>query len=423
MGILVNTTIQDSDNGFYLDGSFRSTEYYVEPIRGNVGVISPVNGIGGKLNLELGSLSLVNAQGSDVTPADDQDKLVLLASYVKKKAKSAADIDPNHFFADATERDAFFPLNLDQLRTGMEIILEDDGSGTRVIQRWLGEDQPTSYPVDADDKWQDESTGTLTAEQVKLLYESNENTNALVDSKKDILALLTLVNGDILSQVSIVVPPASLGLGNFMIDSANHTLSAINTTNAKRALMIVQSHTEQGANPPFKYSFGQAAINDIQPIKNEVQPFTPISFASTPMVTGDYTLWRGTYVVPAEAGVCMFSVTAKDLDDNDVLVTQGEITFNQIDVDGENDVLLELSNPVLLENNEDLTVQLSGAKVKGTTVNSAFVPRYAPYEQIVTLKELVTADNVYESIRMNDEGSTLRELYIRSNGTVTSRIV
>lgn len=65
---------------------------------------------------------------------------------VNFKQGSVSVIPDNLIFADTTARDLYFnPLNLDSLSVGLEISINDDGSGNRTIQKWIGPAKPSSY--------------------------------------------------------------------------------------------------------------------------------------------------------------------------------------------------------------------------------------------------------------------------------------
>jgi len=139
---------------------------------------------------------------------------------------SVSIIPDNLIFADAAARDAYFdPDRLDELITGLEILLEDDGSGNRIIERWVGESSPPSYPATPADFWVAIGGSSLTAAQIKVLYESNPETNALVDEALAILNKLSLEpNGDIKSSASFIFPPGSAQVGDSKISSGGRAV-------------------------------------------------------------------------------------------------------------------------------------------------------------------------------------------------------
>lgn len=114
------------------------------------------------------------------TEADWQNYLTELINF--NSGGGRARINPDHLFADAAARDAYFPTRQNELRQAQtEIILLDTGT----IQLWVGETDPTTYS--ATNNWLDEGT-IPTAAQIKTLYESNSDTNDFTDSEKSAVA-------------------------------------------------------------------------------------------------------------------------------------------------------------------------------------------------------------------------------------------
>lgn len=88
----------------------------------------------------------------------------------------------DYVFADRAARDTFFASNLNALLSGETIILiEDDGSGVTVVEIWTGETNPATYD---NALWKDITTEILSASDIKILYESNANTNAFTDDEQ-----------------------------------------------------------------------------------------------------------------------------------------------------------------------------------------------------------------------------------------------
>lgn len=151
-------------------------------------------------------------------------------------------IPDNLIFADAAARDAYFPSRLDELITGLEIILEDNGESPseRVLQRWLGANNPSTYPSNAGSFWHTLGGDELTASEIKTLYESNSNTNALTDADRAILDNLSLDNGQIRSDVTFIFPPGSVRIGDGIISSAARSASIRSASTGNMGLFNIQ---------------------------------------------------------------------------------------------------------------------------------------------------------------------------------------
>ncbi|MFA8451757.1 MAG: hypothetical protein ACEPOW_13770 [Bacteroidales bacterium] len=180
---------------------------------------------------------------------------------------SVSVIPDNLIFADAAARDAYFnPNRLDELVTALEIILEDDGSGNRVFQRWTGESNPSVYPGTPADFWFTEGSDILTAVQIKTLYESNADTNALTDDKLQILDFLSLdPSGDVRSSRTFVFPPGSIRIGDSVIESGGRMISAKSSSTGNQGAFLIQLFSGTQYSKATVYDHTQVgALFDVQ---------------------------------------------------------------------------------------------------------------------------------------------------------------
>ena len=116
----------------------------------------------------------------------ENNQIINLLSTVSLGSTTGA-VTLRHFFNNETNRDAYFPSNLSELRNN-----EDENtfilSGTQ-FQRWEGLDQPLTY---SNTDWLNVNV-TFSAADIKTLYESNADTNAFTDAEQTKLASLIVL--------------------------------------------------------------------------------------------------------------------------------------------------------------------------------------------------------------------------------------
>ena len=179
--ILSNITIKDATSGFFIDNKFIGFSYAVGSTSGDVVRLYPIDvDEGGIMEIELSTLTLQDDTGSDTTPVAVQDKAALLNTYVSKKkigsGSGGASFVPSQYrFADAAARDTYFTTNFNELRTGLDIVLIDNGAGSSVLQTWLGANSPSSYPPSPGTLWS--TLQIITAQEIATLYESISDVN------------------------------------------------------------------------------------------------------------------------------------------------------------------------------------------------------------------------------------------------------
>ena len=246
MRIIKNATVKNSDSGFFLNGSFNGLTYYVGSPSGGIVKLYPIEVPQRPMDIELSTLTLQDSGGTGTTPADEQDRAALLNSYVSKKKSIASGgaVNPNHRFVDVAARDAYFTTNFLELFPGIEIILIDDGAGATRLETWVGEGQLTSYPASPNDLWFFGTGATLTAGQVKTLYESNNDTNALIDAKLAILNQLTTDGDSIRSAVSWIFPAGSVIISDSVISSGGRMFAVRSLSTGNEGSLVIQLFTD-----------------------------------------------------------------------------------------------------------------------------------------------------------------------------------
>ena len=159
-------------------------------------------------------------------------------------------------FADIAARDTWAAANLDMLFNNVMqyTLIEVDGIGA---EQWGGEDTPTSYVAAG---WVLTAAEMLTAAQIKALYESNPQTNALVDGKSSVLDALSIndQNERIVSTRSIEVPPGTVYIGSgTAFGSSVRSLHVRSSVTGNTALVIAQLYDETtGFSRAFVYAGG-----------------------------------------------------------------------------------------------------------------------------------------------------------------------
>ena len=135
-----------------------------------------------------------------------------------------------------------------------------------MFQRWTGESNPASYPGTPADFWFTEGSDILTATQVKTLYESNAETNALTDDKLQILDFLSLdPSGDIRSSRTFIFPPGSVIIGDSVIESGGRMISAKSLATGNQGAFLIQLFSGTQYSKATVYGSTQvAALFDVQ---------------------------------------------------------------------------------------------------------------------------------------------------------------
>lgn len=181
-------------------------------------------------------------------------------------------------FADAAARDAYYTVNMRELisqRT--RILLEDGGSGDPLEQLWNGPSNPSTYD---NTNWVDlPNVGNLTAAEIKILYESNANTNALIDSKNTILNLMTETTDDIVIDKSVKTPGASVTIGeNLTMSDGGAELSTRNNIDNKINLFALCELNNAGTGDLTAVSAEAVETIDVQPLSDETLTDSTITF-------------------------------------------------------------------------------------------------------------------------------------------------
>lgn len=247
-------------------------------------------------------------------------------------------------FASIATRDTYFTTNPTQLlnNDNLYTVIAITGGSTF---RWSGPDAPSIYD---DSEWQDLGAA-LTPEQIKVMYESNDNTNAFTDSDDGAVAsIMNLDSGQVpmsdgstlvesgmtvgvidgLSRVTIdgeLAPRSGGGLrlgqndigGGGNIYGGGSALRYTNTVNNTESYPIISLVTDQGSGQAFYPNFG-AVRNDPSPadksetftgnpghrfafnnpLPGRVTRYTVSNPTATTFTGCNFTLWENGYDDP-----------------------------------------------------------------------------------------------------------------------------
>ena len=272
-------------------------------------------------------------------------------------------------FADAAARDTFFAANRDTLVQGAtRILLQDGGSGAPVEQIWNGATNPSNY---VNTNWVAlPAGGTLTGPQVKTLYEGNPNTRGLTDLGADILALLSLRDGVVVSAASWEYPPGTISIGEGTeISAAVRSLNIRSTLTGNSALVLAQLWDDTtGFQHAFVYSdsgFNDLDVND--PAGTDT--FDSASFSIT--TTSDQFVYQVS--IPTNNLSQTLSATLEIR----INASDGPIAYtldDEVTTDASGVARITLSNPILVDDAMTLYITATIDGMIGVIAGSVSTP-------------------------------------------------
>lgn len=417
--ILENATVRDARNGFILNGRYHGESLELNELDG-VARLLPIYQKTrlNPIEIDISTLTLQDTNGDEVSLSTDRERLDTLNGYVKKKGSgtggpTVTSISFRSFESEAA-RDAFFSTDdgRSHLRTGLPILVTIDPTpGTTpedaVVhhQIWGGANNPSTYD---NTQWVTDGVINLNAEQIKMLYESNNDTNALTDAKLAILNLLTIEDGSIVSSVDIIVPFDSLGIGDSILSARARIITARSETTGNEGAFVIQLIGSDGFEPATVFdptqtetqfniqttensdNSGGSDINVRQVVQNDVA-FKAIDFM--PMggvISGDFTFT----IRLATDGRAVYQGTISPLDSN--LEDRGSgvfrLTFGSLSVfDANSSVYIEITGITLLGGNG---FDGSDNVRFGDTANNNFFPWLRSLSVPVVRQLIATEDQV-----------------------------
>lgn len=295
-------------------------------------------------------------------------------------------------FADAAARDAFYNMaaNRSTLAQGMtRIHLEDGGAMVPVEQVWGGATNPGTYD---NTEWITlGGAAALTAAEIKTLYESNADTNALIDSKLQILNYLSIgTNPDrVISSRSWEFPPGSALIGPLTtLGAALRALHVRSGATGNTALLLAQLYDDTtGFSRPFAYSGTPDTV-----VLNDPAGTDTTDVAEFPRtLSADEILYHVMAPTNRPSETLPFSVTIRLTDSSGPIVAmfEGMITTNA-QGDAELDLRNDL-NPILGDSGMVLHFRIECQGLQGVDMGGGvFVPNLTVRRIVVTRQELMT---------------------------------
>lgn len=281
----------------------------------------------------------------------------------------------DHEFADRTARDAFYTTdpdaaaNLAALVQGETVILVlDNGSGDAVIEIWVGPDAPMSYE---NTNWADITSAIPSASVIKTLYESNANTNALVDSKLEVLNALSVVGNELRSSLAFVTTPTSISFGvNGARISSSGQAMVFSGTDASEAFILTNAFTAAAGSANLTRSRLTARQTvSVQSSKAETSASNPV-FTYTVTATGTENRRHTDQLTFETADTGMMTYVMREGSASGPV-----LRLDTVSVTADTETSIDLDEPVCLSVGTIVHVTITGGiRLKGLTVSSVFQP-------------------------------------------------
>ncbi|MCH9665001.1 MAG: hypothetical protein K0U41_04050 [Gammaproteobacteria bacterium] len=296
-------------------------------------------------------------------------------------------------FVDAAARDTWAAANLSELFNNNErFTIAEVGSG---VDEWSGEDTPPSYQAN---DWTPRNT--LTALDVKTLYESNANTNVLTDAKNTILNALSINDdNEIVSALSWIFPPDTIYVSeNLGIEGSGEAFAVFDRASDRRGYLVAYLRAI-GAKPFFRDLIEENTNLNIQPLKDTDSGSQ--TFSSLLTLTENRLITK-VYVEPTE------DATGVDIS----LLRNSRRIASAFNVSFTADTIKEIDVPqgIFVPRNAVLEVQVEGVTLKGTEVGGNFIPGFSVDEFRYVPKDLATEEFVLNLI--NNQVASLSGLSI-----------
>lgn len=339
--------------------------------------------VNGRSNVYNYNEDFENLNGNDTFNKDD-----LITSAIEGVGSigiggaGGSTVDTDHIFNDNTARDTYFTTNLSEIKSGLNILVGG------VLQVWTDGNEPASYD---NTYWHDYST-PLTGAEVKILYESNDNTEVLETSKKEILDKLSTNNeGNIVSSTSWIFPPNSIYIGNNAVIS--NALRGLNLTDPvlnKRGLLLAQIYDNSGSQKAFTYKIEAVSTVIANDTVGEVQ--NTAQFVRTP--TNDEIIESFHIQTETSSNNTDVEIIVRldsHTSENEIIRYTKQI---QSDINGVVDVVLP--NPIVTDANLDLYIEMNIIGMQGSQVGGGFVPKHTADIQILERDIIVNENDIID---------------------------
>ncbi len=199
----------------------------------------------------------------------------------------------DHIFENAAARDAHFTTNLSELRTGTPIFVGgvDLGGGQfgTQLQEWGGVNDPLTYD---NTDWVSGGIIGLTGAQIKVLYESNADTNAFTDTlltklnAARLYPALTETVDALVSTKSIVTPDNSIFLGNLRLSNGSFSINVEELGSGRQFFPVAYELLDAGTNRPYQWSLGGVINTPSAAGKSETLTGTEVQFRAINVING-----------------------------------------------------------------------------------------------------------------------------------------
>lgn len=337
---------------------------------------------------------------------------------------------PEHIFASPTARDTYFTSNLVDLTTGLPIFVTD--SGTTYLEIWGGVDQPASYD---NTSWVRGGT-TITAAQVKALYESNADTNAFTDAFQTLLQALDGVTtgtlpvktasgygdsalsqtaSEIVSTLPVRVPSGSLFIGGSLnLKSGNVALYVASEALGITSYVLTQNFTSAGSQDAFlQYNDTAETDIDIETVDTATSSGDVTFSWTAPNVLNRGNLVRAVELEPATSATDVV-VTVRAIS-----AAGGELVISAPTTVTANTALeIPFTSDLLTTPGGVYHFTITGsATFKGSTASGSFVPRATLKQRGVLFDPVLSAGNFNRLVMSGDPSTDDQIIVINQDGT------
>lgn len=199
------------------------------------------------------TLGVVIIDGSDGV-STVKDIVIALNKIVNFNTGSAVVVPSNLIFKNDNERDSYFnPLNLSEIKKGLKIII-DDGENEKLVQVWLGTDNPSVYE---ETNWSNTGEIGITPEQLILINSLSETDDGVFLIKKEGVyknASVKETETEVRFSKRAVFQANSANIGSVKISNAGQGLVLQNDVTKQRTLPLSQAYDDIGFQEPFAFS-------------------------------------------------------------------------------------------------------------------------------------------------------------------------
>lgn len=299
-------------------------------------------------------------------------------------------VTEDHIFESIAARDAYFTARLEELITGTPIIVQTGtpSNPTSIVQVWSGTTNPNTYD---NTLWVDAGSLNLTAEQIALIVALENVTAGTIPVKSGLTyanSSLRETADSIISSKTFISPPGSIGIGlNAILSNALRALNITDPILNRRGLLLAQIITDTGSELPFAYEMAAITTTTINSGTGEAADTA--QFVYTP--TANNYLRRIRITTNQVSANVDFEVFAR------LQSHTGTVVFNlsqTITTNASGVGQIIVGNPLLVDANTDLYIEVNCQGMQGSQVSGSFIPTSEVDVQVVTRRQIVTVDKL-----------------------------